>query len=104
MELNDCSLSETDALLLREALAWIDALNADRPTRRTRPTMTFIILIGPGPTPAYPLLRCKERESVLEAPLGLHLTLQEAIDAMQRVAGSAAPEGWRFRLMSQDCK
>ncbi len=99
------SLSEPDAQLMHEAIAWINALNAIIPPDEARPTMTFVILIWlGGHTPAYPLLCCKERESVIEAPLGLHLSLEEAIDGMQRTAGGLAPEGWRFQLMWRECK
>ena len=102
--MNTGSMSDSDARLMDQAMAWISELNAIIPPGETRPTMTYIILTGPGPTPAYALLRCKGRESPLEAPLGIHLTLQDAIEAMKRAAGSIAPEGWRFRLMCRECK
>ena len=96
-------MPEIDQQLILEATAWLDALNAITPPDETRPIVTYFILTGPGPTPAYALLRCKGPESVIEVSLGLHLTLQEAIDAMQRAAGHVAAEGWRFRLMCREC-
>ena len=68
--MNTGSMSDTDARLMDEAIAWISELNAIIPPAETRPTMTYIILTGPGPTPAYALLRCKGPVSPIEAALG----------------------------------
>jgi hypothetical protein len=47
--MNTGSISDTDARLMDEAIAWTSELNAIVPPDETRPTMTYIILTGTRP-------------------------------------------------------